>query len=96
MKYILRFFCAVTIYPLFFIYCGILAVIVNIGLIIWHFNFKHLFWFDNYYFYIAKDAGWFEPREEKDGGIGIKSVTYDEYYKTPYDMIVGNLTREYK
>lgn len=96
MKYLLRILCAIIIYPLCIAYCAVLIIIANIGLIVWYFDTKHLFWFDNYYFYIRRNAGWFEPYEKKDVGVCIKSVIYDEYYKTPYDMIMGNLTREYK
>lgn len=95
MKYILRFLCAVIIYPLFLIYCGIFIVLLNIGLIIWYFNTKHLFWF-NYRFYIVRDGGSFESYKKTNGDYDVRLVTYDKYYKTPYDMMIGNLTTEYK
>jgi hypothetical protein len=95
MKYILRFLCAVIIYPLFLIYSGILIVIVNIGIIIWHFNTKHLFWFDNYHFYIIKDGGYYDIVEDKMGNCKPVLRSYDIYYKNPYDMIMNIKTEVY-
>lgn len=96
MKHFLLFIGAVFIWPLSLFFRGLVIIISNLFLIIWYLNFKNLFWFKNYYFYVWRDAGYFDVVQDENGKFITKLVSYDEYYKTPVDMIRNKLTREYK
>lgn len=84
MKYLFRLFCAIVIYPIYIICTGLIYIICNIGIFIWYFDFNNFVWFDNYYFYIRRNE------------YCNSELAYEEYYKSPYHMIIGKLTSDIK
>lgn len=93
MRYIFRFLGVVIAWPIliFFVILGWLGY--NFLLIMWYFNFEHLYWLTikDYYFYIERDSQDFDL----DKDLKFKWTKYSSYYITPLDMLKGKLTKIY-
>ncbi len=97
MKYLFRFIGVFILWPFTLIYSIVGYIVLNTISILYHLNFKHIWWkWDKYdwYFYITRNN--LELNEVDLEKSEINWIRYDEYYKTPLDMLKNKLIKEYK
>ena len=83
MRYILRLIRLLILWPLLIIFYILAMVSFNLLSIIWYFNTEHLEGFDNFWYPIVTD------------GYDTTSGNYNEFYKTPKDLLLDKRFRVY-
>ena len=94
MKYLFRILGVFLIWPLMLLFYFIGWVIINILLIIYHFNFKHCYGIkkENLFFYLESHGS--ESKISKDL-TKVKWISYQKYYSNPLNMLTNKVTKIY-
>lgn len=92
MRYLFRLILLLFMWPLLIIVMIVALTCYNLLMILWYFDFDHLYWEDNYWFPIASDRMEIKYKDENNPK-SFYTVIYDEYYKTPKDLLLDIRTR---
>jgi len=94
MKYLVRLIGAIVVWPIHATFTVIYFLVINFLSIIWYLNLKHLFTLSkkDFYLYMARNEHDISDINAKNGVCEWE--TYSTYYKTPLDILTGNLTKE--
>jgi len=96
MKYLLRLFGVIFLWPIKLFFMLVFFVIANLAIILWYLNFKHCFGCElrDFYFYLITNGSELSDIDIQNGKCSFES--YDMYYKNPIDMLLDKRTKEIK